>query len=425
MQWMEFPTLVTRGIPEFLVLALVVKVAFQRVFTGRSLNLMGIWPVIGFSVTVGLSAVLTGSGGITALLFGRHTLIFYLLFLAALNTDFDQRSSKLLTRFLMFMALIQIPVALLKFSQFGLLEGGFIGTLPLHSGQLSTVMPLFVIAFLLSAYCWQGKPHFLLLVPWFVAFGIMGEKRAIAFFFPLILLVVFGLWIFDRKGRRALLYNAGALRMTLVAGIIGILSFSGLYVAGRSLSSLNPEHMEGGSFDLQFAVQEMYDYTTGVNRVDEWYGDFANTTGEELTTGRASSTIFSFTDLAGGGATLFMLGRGPGLLIESALTGGTLLESYLAVGIRAGTTGLVWMLQQVGMVGVLFFLSLHALLGYRLWRIYSKAPSIASKAIGLGLVSALFVFLLDFSAYSAAWITTGTVQPVWYFLAARYFNTYG
>ena len=426
LQWLELPTLLTRGVPEALVLALLLKVAFQRILTDRPIRLVGVWPVTGLLICMGLSALITSSGSVAALLFVRHTLVFYGLFLAALNMDLNPRSYRVITSFLILMALVQLPIGLAKFALLGIQEGGFIGTLPMNAGSLSTIMPLFVIAFLLSGYCWLGKPYLLALVPWFLAFGIVGEKRAIAFFFPMVLLFVYLIWLYDRSGRRALLYHAGAIRITALAGMIWVMSFAGLYVAGRSLITLNPEQKVGGSFDLVYAVQEMYDYTTGANREIELYSDDANqsvVSGTEFSVGRVSSTIFTVQDLAAQGPMTLALGRGPGLLIESSLTQGSLFRSYLTLGIARGTTGFVWMVQQIGLLGVAFFLALHAVLGHHLWRIYKRALSPAGKAIGLALISALFVFLLDFMAYSSSWIATGTIQPVWYMLTARHIDT--
>ena len=424
LQWLELPTLVSRGVPEALVLALLLKVLSVRRSSGRPVRLVGILPVTGFVICLALSAITTSSGSVAALLFVRHTMVFYLMFITALNMDLNPRSYRIVTSLLILIALVQLPVALLKFAQFGIMEGGWVGTLPMHAGQLSTVMPLFVIAFLLAGYCWLGKSYLLALVPCFLAFGILGEKRAVAFFFPLVLVVVYSLWVYDRAGRRALLNQAGAFRMTLLAWIIAAMSFGGLYVAGRSLYSLNPEQRMGGRFDLLWAVQEMWDYTTGVNLAGEQYNDNINQSGGDLTTGRVSSTILTVTDLTISGPIVLALGRGPGLLIESALTEESLFESYMTVGIRGGKTGFVWMMQQVGLLGVVFFVALHAVLGYRLWKIYRRALSPGNKAIGLALISALFVFLLDFFAYSTMWITSGTVQPVWYFLTARHIDTY-
>ena len=424
MQYMEFPGLISRGMPEALVLALVIKAILPRLATGKSVRLLGAVPVFGFIVCVGLSALTAGVAGVEALMFVRHSMVFYLLFLAALNMDMTARNFRVIGGFLCLMALMQLPIGLGKFLTFGFLEGGFIGTLPMNAGSLSTIMPLFVITFLVAGYCWLGKPYLLALVPLFLLFGILGEKRAVAFFFPIVLMGVFLTWLYDYSGRKRLLYRAGARRMASLVAILAMFSIAGLYLAITSLYSLNREQEIGGSFDLIYAIQEMYDYSTGINLPGEQYTDRYNTGTEALTTGRISTTLFTFGDLYSGGAETFSFGRGPGLLIESSFTSGTLYEQYLTIGIRAGTTGFVWMVQQVGFLGVLFYLLLHYVIARELWKIYKRAPTRPSKAMGLALVCALVVFALDYFAYSGSWITTGTVQPVWYFLAGRHISVY-
>lgn len=424
MQFLEFPGIISRGMPEALVLALVVKAILPRLGKGQGVRLLGGLPVLGFIICVGLSALTARAAGVEALLFIRHSMVFYLLFVAALNMDLTERNFRIIGAFLCLMALTQLPIGLGKFLTNGFMEGGFIGTLPRQAGSLSTIMPLFVITFLVAGYCWLGKSYYLALVPLFLLFGIFGEKRAVAFFFPIVLMVVYLTWLYDSRGRKRLLYRGGSRRVAGLAAILSLFSFAGLYLAITFLYSLNREQRIGGSFDVVYAVQEMYDYSTGINLPGEQYSDRYNLGTEALTTGRISTTLFTFADLYSGGVETFVFGRGPGLLIESQFTSGTLYEQYLEVGIRAGTTGFVWMVQQVGFLGVLFYLLLHFAIGRQLWKIYERAPTRASKAMGLALVCALFVFLMDYFAYSGSWITTGTIQPVWYLLAGRHIAVY-
>ena len=424
MQFLEFPGIISRGMPEALVLALTLKAILPRLGKGQRVRLLGGLPVLGFIICVGLSALTARAAGVEALLFIRHSMVFYLLFIAALNMDLTERNFRVIGGFLCLMALTQLPIGLGKFLNNGFMEGGFIGTLPRQAGSLSTIMPLFVITFLVAGYCWLGKPYFLALVPLFLLFGIFGEKRAVAFFFPIVLMVVYLTWLYDSRGRKRLLYRGGSRRVAGLAAILSLFSFAGLYLAITFLYSLNREQRIGGSFDVVYAVQEMYDYSTGINLPGEQYSDRYNLGTEALTTGRISTTLFTFADLYSGGIERFAFGRGPGLLIESQFTSGTLYEQYLEVGIRAGTTGFVWMVQQVGFLGVLFYLLLHFAIGRQLWKIYARAPTRASKAMGLALVCALFVFLMDYFAYSGSWITTGTIQPVWYLLAGRHISVY-
>ena len=127
MQYMEFPGLISRGMPEALVLALVIKAILPRLATGKSVRFLGAVPVFGFIVCVGLSALTAGVAGVEALMFVRHSMVFYLLFLAALNMDMTARNFRVIGSFLCLMALMQLPIGLGKFLTFGFWKAALLG----------------------------------------------------------------------------------------------------------------------------------------------------------------------------------------------------------------------------------------------------------------------------------------------------------
>ena len=421
LQQIGIPTLATRTAAELAILALFLKVPLSAIARGERFRLLGIVPVVGLVGVLIVSYKYNGPGLLPAILFSRHLLVFYLLLIATLNLKLDASEHRTVQRFLVFMVALQLPAALVKFARIGIEEGGGIGTMSVQNGSLSTIMPLAVVAFLLAGYCWTGQARYLMGIPLCLLFGILGEKRAVAFFFPIVLVFVALIWMSDTRGRQRLLPFAGTGRAIFLVAFIAVLSLGGLFTAARALDSLNiPKGVSGLRDTMGHLITVGLAYETAVVAAGTMYDDRTEGYDIEVTTGRISSTIHSFEQLRAEGTAQLLLGWGPGTLIESRLTSTSLDESYLRLGIRAGYTGLVWVVNQVGVLGVLAFLSLYATITHATWRRYVAAQSVRDKVFGLGLLGVAFVVVFDFFAYSSAAIATGTLLPVWFFLAASY-----
>ena len=76
--------------PEAFVIALTLKAIIPRLGKGKGVRLLGGVSVLGFTVCVALSALTAGVAGVEALMFARHSMVFYLLFIAALNMDLTE-----------------------------------------------------------------------------------------------------------------------------------------------------------------------------------------------------------------------------------------------------------------------------------------------------------------------------------------------
>ncbi|MEE2900026.1 MAG: hypothetical protein VX815_16315 [Gemmatimonadota bacterium] len=421
LEMVGIPTLATRTAAELAILALFLKAPLSSVERGERLRLIGVVPVAGLVGVIIVSYLFNRPDPLTAVLFSRHLLVFYLLLIATLNLKLDANGHRKVQGFLVFMIALQLPAALVKFALVGVREGGGIGTMSLQAGSLSTIMPLAVVAFLLAGYCWTGRARYLIGIPLCLLFGILGEKRAVAFFFPVVLIFVAVTWMSDTRARRRLLPVTGTPRATFLVAFIAVLSLGGLFTAARTLDSLSiPTGVSGLRDTMGHLITVGLAYETAVVAAGAMYDDRTEGFDIEVTTGRISSTIRSFGQLRAEGTAQLLLGRGPGTLMESRLTSTSLRESYMRLGIRAGSTGIVWVVNQVGVLGVLAFLSLYATITHATWRRYVAAQSVRDKVFGLGLLGVAFVVVLDFFVYSSVAIVTGTLLPVWFFLTASY-----
>ena len=170
---------------EVLILLLFLKALSRKIFKKEKLYLMGAYVVILFLIACFFSYLINRNSLIHGLLFLRLTFRYYLLFLAVINLDFNEKSMKLLNNILIFLFIIQIPTAVVKLFIYGQGEAA-IGTYGTHGGGPSTVIPMIAVGFLFPFYFFY-KPSklYLFLAFSFIAFGIIGAKRAIILFVPI------------------------------------------------------------------------------------------------------------------------------------------------------------------------------------------------------------------------------------------------
>jgi hypothetical protein len=408
--FLGIPTFLSRGLMELCILFLFAKAFYGRLIKYQQpVRLVGHWPMAGlFAVSI-VSYIMNGETIIRYALFFRHLFIFYIFFISLLNLNIAASTVARVNRYIVLLFLVQLPAAVEKFFRVGFQEGGGIGTVSAQAGSLSTIVPLFAMAFLFSFYLWRRKSKYIWLIPFFVAFGIVGEKRAVAFFVPVVLMFMYGLFLWDSKGYRRVPSLGGIGRIAGIAIVIMLISIGGIYAGGRVLRSLNPETTVGGAFDPGYIVDTIVEYETMVVQTGETFG-------------RITTTLYSFELLHGRGTLELLFGLGPGLLVDSSLLDETEYERFRGLGIVSGKTGLVWIALQVGILGSLCVLFLYLRLFRKALYLYHVATRPYSKAILLGLLGACFVFVFDFVGYSPATLVTGSVTPVFFYIAAMSFT---
>jgi hypothetical protein len=420
------PTIVTRFVAETLILLLfVIGCARQVGIRRRPLLVPGIRPMLLLTGAIATSYAMNKPALLPAILFARHLLVFYVFFLALMNLEWSQSTGNAVMRFLVVMIVLQLVAGIEKLFRRGIEEGGGIGTMSAQAGSLSTIFPLFVIAFLTALFLYKNEKKYLLLMPVFMAFGVLNQKRALVFLVPFLMLLQYAVFRLSSgasvvapawTGR--VMRRVGGFRMIL--GVVMIAAL-GVYIAGRTLRSLNPDSRFGGRFDFGYMLRTVVEYETyvfsGAVALEE-----VGYAAENLTFGRVVSTVSTFTTLATEGVGTFAFGRGPGTLIESALIEGTQHEAYLRIGIVAGKTGVVWLMQQIGLVGTFAMLWFYWQMVARLARQHRTLRDPTERAFALGLIGVTAVFIGDFAGYSTATLVTGTVTPVYFFLLAYCFK---
>jgi hypothetical protein len=407
--FLGIPTFVSRGLMELCILFLFAKAFYGRLIKYQQpIKLVGHVPMAGlFAVSI-VSYIMNGETIIRYSLFVRHLFIFYIFFISLLNLNIAASTVARVNRYIVLLFLVQLPAAVEKFFRVGFQEGGGIGTVSAQAGSLSTIVPLFAMAFLFSFYLWRRKSKYIWLIPFFVAFGIVGEKRAVVFFVPAVLMLMCGLFLWETRGYRRVPGLRGPAGIVGIAIVIVLLSIVGIYGGARTLKSLNPETTVGGSFDPGYIVETIMEYETMIVETGETFG-------------RITTTMYAFELLHSRGTFELLFGLGPGLLVESSLLDQTEYETFRSLGIVAGKTGLVWIVLQVGILGFLFVLLLYLRLFQKALYLYHVATRPYSKAILLGFLGACLIFVADLVGYSAATLVTGSVTPVFFYIAAMSF----
>jgi hypothetical protein len=397
------PTILTRAIAELAILVLFFKAIYVRgIVRALPIRVIGLFPMAGLLVVALLSLHWNDRYRdlevlLAFLLALRDVFLYYCLFVALLNLGWPARTMHIANRIVMVLFLIQIPVAFVKLLTRGVREG-VVGTVSLEADQLSTVLPLFVIAFLFSFYLYQKKAVYLLLILGFIFFGWVGSKRALPFLVPVAMLLALLLH------RESLLrrFRWESAKPVIVILIIGMMV---LYAFTRTLFSLNPDRRFGGRFDPLHVLRTAVEYET-----------FRTDPGQ--TEGRLSCTLRSYEILKDQGLGALLVGLGPGQLRESSLLSAREKEEWARFGLVRGHTGFVWFTLQVGLVGVLLLLSFY----YRLFRVLRQAYLAADDSPRepwlLGLLTATGVLVLDFCIYSNTGMFLGILTPAYFYLIA-------
>lgn len=364
------------------------------------------------------------------LLFLRDFLPFYCLFLAVLNIS--NFKYKFVNNVLITLFIIQIPVSWLKLSLIGINEH-WIGTVHFNAGQLSVMLPLVAISFLFSTYLNKGKTYLIFIIIFFIAFSMIGQKRATIVFVPVLLgvLYFFNIWFLKERiisFRR--IY--GAVRniffLTLVA-------FFTIYIGCRITPSLNPDQTNWGEFD----IEHVYSYIIAYNVRD--YGDAVsfrdihtlaknkkgteNLVSEEKVAsdpsfqmGRASVTKLAVKKILNSDIQHMLFGFGPMVSRESRIAGNDFDQMYSKFGIRGSTTGFVTFLLEYGLFGVVVMTLLFCLVQRDIMKHLRDCDIPSYKPYYLGCLGLNFVFVLDFFIYSQSTLLFGVLLPVYFYCIA-------
>lgn len=385
-----FPTFIHKiGIPFVGLLLFFITLLKKR--SNIRIPLIG-WIVLFIVVSI-LSKILNEISVLSLIMFLFLTLLPYIYFIVIINESSVIRIN-LITKWIIILVLLQIPVIFVKYAVMGQSEKGAIGTLSIGYGSLSTVFPVLIIAFLISFYLMSNKFKYVILIFLFVLFGIIGNKRAITFIIPLEFIIGYFLY---------LKYFVVEINLKQIRKLVFILllGFIALYTMVRASPSLNKDQVIWGEFDLEYLINYSNSYTSSK--------------GKGKTEMRRKEALIYFINYnLSSDVSNFLIGDGAGILVQSLMDkkSGTMGELY---GIRyGGRMGIVWLLLQVGIIGVIiyivFFIKLNIM-------IFKKLPR-KNNYLLLSFAIASIFLTIDILIYSSTFMEMEIVNNLYFYTAA-------
>jgi hypothetical protein len=388
-EYFELPSYIYKvGVPLLIILMLGKKLLNNEVKKVPFSMFIGIFIIVSI-----LSYLNSPTGLISLVYFVVYTTFPYLYFVVLVNSNEEEEFNGVST-YLTFLILFQIPVSFYKYLIMGQGEHGLIGTLSTKSGSLSTIFPLFAISFIFARFLFEQRKIYLLYILGFILMGIIGAKRAIGLYVPLIMVIIY---IAYKIKEGSLLFLGTILNLFLVV-ISGLFFF---YLTVRLNPTLNPDKRMWGRFDLQYVMEFSSKYVT------------KSQSKQEL---QRIAALHYFTNyLIKKGSTELFIGEGSGKLVESKLKSqeGSMLRQY---GVRyGGRTSFIWLWMQTGIIGVGLYILLIISFLYYVFRNYNFTY------ISLGLIGCVVVYLFDFLTYSNTFLKEFSISiPFYYIMALHY-----
>jgi hypothetical protein len=389
---------------EPLIYALLVFSIIKKGIQGSSVKTPLLLHFIFFLIIGAASSFVNGRINLHVLFSVRLIIRFYILYLAVVNLELSEKQSKRILLFLIILFLIQIPTAMIKLAIYGQGESA-IGTYSVNEGSLSTMIPLIAIGYIASFYIYSKKLFWsLVMCLGFVAFSLIGGKRALVFLLP-----VFGIFIIS------ILMFTGEFKNRLVKVSIAktgiIFSLSGLLIVCLGLifiPTLNPERKVGGSIDFSHALTFASEYTT--NTVGQT-GSLAPTGG------RLSTSKRIFNVMTTEGFSVFLFGYGPGSYTDSRFgisRSRMILQRKL--NIIYGVTPLGYIQIEYGFFGVMTYLFLLLFLLFKIIRGWQAETERYWKTFLLGSSCCSFIMIILWACYHPPSMLGDTIPCVFFLL---------
>jgi hypothetical protein len=316
---------------------------------------------------------------------------------------------KRINKFIIFIFIIQIPVATVKLFIYGPGERA-IGTYSLTEGSLSTIIPLIAIGYLIAFYIYYNKKFiYLLLSMGYIYFSIICKKRALVFMLPL-LISFLSIMFLKEKDYNLSLKKMLKWRILIIATLLILIVF---YFSIRLVPALNPEGKIGGTFDLKYSAHVFVEYFTR-EPDDSGY-----------TTSRFSTTRRVFAVLYKKGFARLFFGYGPGSYTKSRFM---LKEkerlAYKELRIIYGVTPLTYIAIEYGILGIFpYFLFIFSFFikSIKYWKI---AGSPYWKAFSFGSVGFSFSMILLWLTYHIPSFTGDPIPCLYFYCMAIVYLKY-
>jgi len=360
-------------------------------------------PVFAFVAVAAVSSIYNEQALFNWAFFLIFSLLSSYLYFVVIINEVDDQLVRRVSRFVAALVLLQIPAVLIKFWALGQTESGAIGTISVRGGSISTVFPLLVVAFLSSFYFYKRRFIYLVLIIMFALFGIIGGKRAIVLLIPLEVILTFVLYVVSNKVRLSRGDIQKAVTVIVVSGFIAAITI-------KTNPTLNPEGSYWGSIDLEYVLEYSESYTDS-----GYFEEGATVNLQEIR--RVEGLHYFVNRIMGYELPNMILGDGAGRLVQSRYSesSGEMIDVY---GVRyGGRMGFVWVLMQVGLLGMSLYLIIHVLL---LWKVVKvrRLGDTYHQALRLGVIVASVFMFMDFMIYSVSSIQTEAIKGTYFFAVA-------
>jgi hypothetical protein len=374
-----------RLVSESLVIILLI---FSVISNSKKMTfrIPGFYFLTGFTVFSLISTAISNTSLSLLLLFYRDYIFIFLLFYATFNLRFTDYEIKLLLKLSLLCASVQIAANFIKYLVSGSIIEPYVGSMAVLGGSLTIIFALTGSAYAIVMYLDSKNTKFLLLLIGFIAFSIIGGKRATVVYVPLLYLILLIRHQITNGIKPMILFKQITLFIIIFLTII--------YLSIRLMPSFNQENKVWGTFDLDYALDYSERYvSTGAGAIDE--------------IGRSAAPAYILKNTASDSFVNFYFGYGSGHLIKSSLnplisrlgSQNELTKDLYGVGYGARTAFLQLFLQ-VGIFGVFLYLCIW----YKFFRFAQRNLSTydhkKSKSAYLILFGFSLVFLIDFFTYS-------------------------
>lgn len=363
-----------------------------------------IGPGIGINITlftiILTSFILTSVSELQMILFVRKFGIYYLFFYALFNINLSDVQKEKLFKLIMILFLIQIPAALFKLITFGTIEH-YIGTMSIKQGSMATIIPIMAISYLIARYLEFRKIKDLVLILLFIAIGLISNKMAILFYVMIMFVTLSYFYSLKNTQGFNLLNMIFIKKMMTVLVILVFISLAFISLNPRA----NPEGIVGGSIDMDYLARYIDDYQNLKEKGSRIEGE-----------GRFEAPGLALDRLSSKGWLHVVLGFGPGDIVQSSYLRyeNPLLEKY-NIG-YGGRIALVWVMMQIGLIGVVLFTLFHLVLFKRLWKVYlGERVEAKQSASFLGILGFPIIYILDFYTYSTILVQESAAVTSYFF----------
>lgn len=346
-----------------------------------------------------ISYLLSDLNSLYLILFLRKFFIYIIFLYALLNIEFSMEDKENLFNLLLILFIIQVPAAFVKLI---LLQGTLekiVGTMSVMEGSLATIMPLIPISYLISLYLNDNKIRYIVGILLFISIGLISNKLGILFY-------LFGLFIiltvFYAK-KETNIYFINRTFFLYITKIFFYLSIIFLLFATINPRA-NPEHKVGGSIDIEFLMAFIDDYNHLKLKGSTVEAD-----------GRSDAPFVAFKKLKERGEKNIWFGFGAGDIVSSGFLPykNPLLEKY-NIG-YGGRLGVVWIMMQLGVVGVIIFTLFHLNIFLKVYKRFSEETKREVFIKILALMGVIILFFIDFFTYSSELLYSAGVAISYYF----------